>query len=132
MFHFSDASNFQAFFNYSEMRTLLDNFSVFHVNAPGQEEGAATLPEKWVFELLLSFLYKFLRKSVPIYFIHFVFVLHIVPFLHLFFMRKFLICETRSVTKKKKIQKMMYEADLLIELVVSGMSLSRESLTPGN
>lgn len=45
-FIFSDASNFQAFFNYSEMRVLLDNFSVFHVNAPGQEEGAATLPEK--------------------------------------------------------------------------------------
>ncbi len=46
MILFPDASNFQAFFNYSEMRVLLDNFSVFHVNAPGQEEGAATLPEK--------------------------------------------------------------------------------------
>lgn len=45
----TDASNFQAFFNYNEMRVLLDNFSVYHVNAPGQEEGAATLPEKLVF-----------------------------------------------------------------------------------
>ncbi|XP_065218601.1 protein NDRG3 isoform X2 [Planococcus citri] len=43
------ASNFQAFFNYSEMRVLLDNFSVFHVNAPGQEEGAATLPENYIY-----------------------------------------------------------------------------------
>lgn len=46
------SSNFQAFFNYSEMRVLLDNFSVFHVNAPGQEEGAATLPENYIYPTL--------------------------------------------------------------------------------
>jgi len=38
-------SNFQAFFNYPEMKEITNNFCVFHVNAPGQEEGAAPLPE---------------------------------------------------------------------------------------
>lgn len=42
-------SSFQAFFNYIDMRALLENFCVYHVNAPGQEEGAATLPEDYVF-----------------------------------------------------------------------------------
>lgn len=40
-------SNFQAFFNFSEMRVLLENFCVYHVNAPGQEEGAAAFPEDY-------------------------------------------------------------------------------------
>lgn len=40
-----DVANFQAFCNFSEMRSLLQNFCVYHVNAPGQEERAATLPE---------------------------------------------------------------------------------------
>ena len=40
-----DVSNFQAFFNFSEMRNLIQNFCIYHVNAPGQEEGAPTLPE---------------------------------------------------------------------------------------
>lgn len=40
-------ASFQAFFNYNEMRTLLENFSVYHVNAPGQEEGASSLPEDY-------------------------------------------------------------------------------------
>ncbi len=40
-----DVSNFQAFFNFVDMKLLLQNFCVYHVNAPGQEEGAATLPE---------------------------------------------------------------------------------------
>lgn len=43
---FSDISSFQAFFNYIDMRVLLENFCVYHVNAPGQEEGAPTLPEE--------------------------------------------------------------------------------------
>lgn len=43
-----DISSFQAFFNYIDMRVLLENFCVYHVNAPGQEEGAPTLPEEWV------------------------------------------------------------------------------------
>lgn len=42
----TDISSFQAFFNYIDMRILLENFCVYHVNAPGQEEGAPTLPEK--------------------------------------------------------------------------------------
>nr|CAD7257756.1 unnamed protein product [Timema shepardi] len=43
-----DISSFQAFFNYIDMRALLENFCVYHVNAPGQEEGATTLPEEFV------------------------------------------------------------------------------------
>ncbi|KAG8323184.1 Protein ndrg3 [Homalodisca vitripennis] len=39
-------ASFQAFFNYSDMRMLLENFSVYHVNAPGQEEGAHPLPDE--------------------------------------------------------------------------------------
>ncbi|KAL1117048.1 hypothetical protein AAG570_004376 [Ranatra chinensis] len=40
-------ASFQAFFNYSEMRALLENFCVYHVNAPGQEEGAPPLPDDY-------------------------------------------------------------------------------------
>ncbi|KAJ0184073.1 hypothetical protein K1T71_000496 [Dendrolimus kikuchii] len=40
---------FQAFFNYVDMRALLENFCVFHVTAPGQEDGASTLPEDYVY-----------------------------------------------------------------------------------
>lgn len=42
-------SNFQAFFNYIDMRALLENFCVYHVNAPGQEEGAQSLPEDYIY-----------------------------------------------------------------------------------
>ena len=42
-----DVANFQAFFNFSEMRSLSQNFCLYHINAPGQEEGAATVPEGW-------------------------------------------------------------------------------------
>ncbi|XP_066148069.1 protein NDRG3 isoform X2 [Euwallacea fornicatus] len=42
-------SNFQAFFNYIDMRALIENFCIYHVNAPGQEEGAQTLPEEFVY-----------------------------------------------------------------------------------
>nr|CAD7405607.1 unnamed protein product [Timema cristinae] len=42
-------SSFQAFFNYIDMRALLENFCVYHVNAPGQEEGATTLPEDYIY-----------------------------------------------------------------------------------
>jgi hypothetical protein len=46
IFSSTDNSNFQAFFNYIDMRALLENFCVYHVNAPGQEEGASTLPDE--------------------------------------------------------------------------------------
>lgn len=46
LYFLSDISSFQAFFNYIDMRALLENFCVYHVNAPGQEEGAQTLPEE--------------------------------------------------------------------------------------
>lgn len=42
-------SSFQAFFNYMDMRVLMENFCVYHVNAPGQEEGSQTLPEDYVY-----------------------------------------------------------------------------------
>ncbi|XP_072013250.1 protein NDRG3-like isoform X2 [Amphiura filiformis] len=38
-------SCFQGFFNFSDMQPILHNFCVYHVNAPGQEQGAAQLPE---------------------------------------------------------------------------------------
>jgi pimeloyl-ACP methyl ester carboxylesterase len=38
-------SNYQAFFNYPEMKEITSSFCVFHLNAPGQEEGAEPLPE---------------------------------------------------------------------------------------
>lgn len=37
---------FQPFFNFVDMRALLENFCVYHVNAPGQEEGAPSLPDE--------------------------------------------------------------------------------------
>lgn len=42
----TDATSFAGFFNYPTMRTLLENFCVYHVTAPGQEEGAPSLPEE--------------------------------------------------------------------------------------
>ncbi|XP_026462015.1 protein NDRG3 isoform X1 [Ctenocephalides felis] len=43
------SSSFSAFFNYPSMRALLENFCVYHVTAPGQEEGAPTYPEDYVY-----------------------------------------------------------------------------------
>lgn len=36
---------FQGFFNYADMQPLLNHFCVYHVNAPGQQEGALSLPQ---------------------------------------------------------------------------------------
>ncbi|CAF4911765.1 unnamed protein product [Pieris macdunnoughi] len=43
------AANFQAFFNFVDMRAILDQFCIYHVNAPGQEENAPTLPEDFIY-----------------------------------------------------------------------------------
>ncbi|XP_035449603.1 protein NDRG3 [Spodoptera frugiperda] len=43
------AANFQAFFNFIDMRAILDKFCIYHVTAPGQEEGAPTLPEDYTY-----------------------------------------------------------------------------------
>ncbi|XP_061718577.1 protein NDRG3 isoform X4 [Cydia pomonella] len=40
---------FQPFFNFVDMRALLENFCVYHINAPGQEEGAQSLPEDYIY-----------------------------------------------------------------------------------
>ena len=45
-FLISDVSNFQAFFNFVDTRILMQSFTVYHVNAPGQTENAPTFPEK--------------------------------------------------------------------------------------
>lgn len=37
------------------MRALLKNFCVYHVAAPGQEEGAPSLPEKYAFATTIHF-----------------------------------------------------------------------------
>ncbi|GFQ75804.1 protein NDRG3 [Trichonephila clavata] len=42
-------SNFQAFFNFIDMRILMQSFTIYHVNAPGQSEGAPNLPENYVY-----------------------------------------------------------------------------------
>uniref|UniRef100_A0A1B6CKS7 Protein NDRG3 n=1 Tax=Clastoptera arizonana TaxID=38151 RepID=A0A1B6CKS7_9HEMI len=42
-------ASFQAFFNYNDMRILLENFCVYHVNAPGQEEGAQLLSDDYIY-----------------------------------------------------------------------------------
>lgn len=42
----ADNTSFAGFFNFPAMRSLLDNFCVYHVNAPGQEEGAPAYPEE--------------------------------------------------------------------------------------
>jgi len=42
-------SNFQAFFNYIDIKLLLQSFTVFHMNAPGMEESAPTLPDNYVY-----------------------------------------------------------------------------------
>lgn len=39
-------SNYQAFFNYPDMKEIVADFCVFHINAPGQEEGAAKLQDE--------------------------------------------------------------------------------------
>ena len=39
------ATQFQGYFNFPDVQTLLRHFSVYHVNAVGQEEGAAPLPK---------------------------------------------------------------------------------------
>ncbi|XP_074595897.1 protein NDRG3-like [Brevipalpus obovatus] len=42
-------SNYQAFFNYMDMRLLQKSFAIIHMNAPGQEENAAPLPTNYVY-----------------------------------------------------------------------------------
>lgn len=36
---------FQGFFNYPDMQVILKHFCVYHINAPGQHEGALPLPQ---------------------------------------------------------------------------------------
>lgn len=42
-------TNFQSFFGSPDMQLLLRSFSVLHVNAAGQEEGAASLPDRFCY-----------------------------------------------------------------------------------
>src|SRR5699024_6643164 len=43
------ASNYQAFFNFFDVKLLLESFSVLNIHAPGQEENAAPLPDSYSF-----------------------------------------------------------------------------------
>ena len=45
----NSASNFHAFFNFLDMKILLQSFTVLNVHAPGQEENAAPLPDGYIF-----------------------------------------------------------------------------------
>jgi len=42
-------SNFQALFNYPDMAEIVQSFCIFHINAPGQEEGAQILSEDFAY-----------------------------------------------------------------------------------
>ncbi|XP_043213998.1 protein NDRG3-like isoform X3 [Amphibalanus amphitrite] len=42
-------ANFQSFMNYPDMKIMAESFSFVHINAPGQEPGAKTLPEGYVY-----------------------------------------------------------------------------------
>ncbi|XP_038216935.1 protein NDRG3-like isoform X2 [Zerene cesonia] len=44
--------SFETFFNHKDMQDVLDNFCVYHINAPGQEEGAAPFPEDYTYPTL--------------------------------------------------------------------------------
>ncbi|CDW60015.1 Ndr domain containing protein [Trichuris trichiura] len=48
---------FQSFFHFSEMSAISDKFCVYHVNAPGQEEDAEPLAEKYTFSFILTYVY---------------------------------------------------------------------------
>ncbi|XP_059088121.1 protein NDRG3-like isoform X2 [Tigriopus californicus] len=45
-------SNFHTFFNSESMLAVLDSFCVYHITAPGQENGAPDLPEDYTFPSL--------------------------------------------------------------------------------
>ena len=45
LFQCADVTQFQGFFNFPDMQTLLKHFCVYHINGVGQEEGAAPLPQ---------------------------------------------------------------------------------------
>lgn len=63
---FSDATNFAGFFNYPTTRSVLENFCVYHVSAPGQEEGAPSLPEEYVIQSIKSIIYVEKHKNIHI------------------------------------------------------------------
>ncbi|XP_054153575.1 protein NDRG3-like [Oppia nitens] len=48
----NSVSNFQAFFNYIDIKLLLQSFCVYHLNAPGMEESAPPLPDNYVYPTL--------------------------------------------------------------------------------
>ncbi|KAF9817109.1 hypothetical protein SFRURICE_013897 [Spodoptera frugiperda] len=63
---------FQPFFNFVDMRALLENFCVYHVNAPGQEDGAPSLPEEFPYILkeifaLLATTQTYIHTEVSMY-----------------------------------------------------------------
>ncbi|KAH9396404.1 Protein ndrg3 [Tyrophagus putrescentiae] len=47
-------SNFESFFSRLNVRTLLSDFRIFHLNAPGQEEAADGLPETSTYQFPIN------------------------------------------------------------------------------
>lgn len=44
----TDVTCFQGFFHFSDMQAILEHFCVYHINAPGQDDGAVPLIQGWV------------------------------------------------------------------------------------
>lgn len=42
-------TNFESFFNFAYMRPLVNKFCVYHINAPGQEQGARPFKEDYIY-----------------------------------------------------------------------------------
>ncbi|XP_023949790.2 protein NDRG3 isoform X2 [Bicyclus anynana] len=58
--------SFNKFFKYVDMQALMENFCVFHITAPGQEEGAATLPPDYFYPTMEE-----LAKQISFVLVHF-------------------------------------------------------------
>lgn len=49
----SDITCFQGFFSYHEMQPILRHFCVYHINAPGQDDGALNLKPEYGLSVLV-------------------------------------------------------------------------------
>ena len=54
VFLFADVTCFQGFFSYPDMQPIMKHFCVYHLNAPGMQDGAMNLKPEYVAFLLLQ------------------------------------------------------------------------------